>query len=180
MLGARAELLDSSSTFNIWYKNPTNQFNSFQEIDLFFEDSSNNYDITLILDSTILISSQKLEGHINYQLSKAVDSLSFSIVKKQNIESKFSLFGFCFDNNKHGISYHSIGVNGASVPSYLRCTNLENQLELMPPDLVIFSIGINDAYENDFSKESYTKNYDTLIQRIYSINPESCNFIYNQ
>ena len=40
-------------------------------------------------------------------------------------------------------------------------------------DLVIFSIGINDAYENDFSKESYTKNYDTLIQRIYSINPEA-------
>ena len=125
------------------------------------------------LDSTILISSQNLEGHIKYQLSKAVDSLSFSIVKKQNIESKFSLFGFCFDNNKHGISYHSIGVNGASVPSYLRCVNLENQLELMPPDLVIFSIGINDAYENDFSKESYSKNYDTLIQRIYSINPEA-------
>ena len=157
MLGARAELLDSSSTINIWYKNPRNQFNSFQEIDLFFEDSSNNYDITLILDSTIQISSQNLEGHIKYQLSKAVDSLSFSIAKKQNIESKFSLFGFCFDNNKHGISYHSIGVNGASVPSYLRCVNLENQLELMPPDLVIFSIGINDAYENDFSKESYKK-----------------------
>ena len=173
LLGARAELLDSSSTINIWYKNPRNQFNSFQEIDLFFEDSSNNYDITLILDSTIQISSQNLEGHIKYQLSKAVDSLSFSIAKKQNIESKFSLFGFYFDNNKHGISYHSIGVNGASVPSYLRCVNLENQLELMPPDLVIFSIGINDAYENDFSKESYSKNYDTLIQRIYSINPEA-------
>ena len=43
----------------------------------------------------------------------------------------------------------------------------------MPPDLVIFSIGINDAYENDFSKESYSKNYDSLIQRIYSVNPEA-------
>ena len=163
----------TTSTINIWFKNPRNQFDSFQEIDLFFEDSSDNYDIILIVDSTILISSQKLEGHIKYQLSKTVDSLSFSIVKKENIESKFSLFGFCFDNNKYGISYHSIGVNGASVPSYLRCVNLEKQLDLMPPDLVIFSIGINDAYENDFSKESYSKNYDTLIQRIYSVNPEA-------
>ena len=127
----------------------------------------------MVLDSTILISSQKLEGHIKYQLSKAIDSLSFSIVKKENIDSKFSLFGFCFDNNKHGISYHSIGVNGASVPSYLRCINLEKQLDLALPDLVIFSIGINDAYENDFSKESYSKNYDSLIQRIYSVNPEA-------
>ncbi len=173
LLGARAELLDTASIINVWFKNQRNQFDSFQEIDLFFEDSSDNYDISLIVDSNILISSKKLEGHINYQLSTAIDSLSFSIVKKENIESKFSLFGFCFDNNKHGISYHSIGVNGASVPSYLRCVNLERQLGLMPPDLVIFSIGINDAYENNFLKESYSKNYDTLIQRIYSVNPEA-------
>ena len=117
LLGARAELLDTASIINVWFKNQRNQFDSFQEIDLFFEDSSDNYDISLIVDSNILISSKKLEGHIKYQLSTAIDSLSFSIVKKENIESKFSLFGFCFDNNKHGISYHSIGVNGASVPS---------------------------------------------------------------
>ena len=173
LLGARAELLDTTSIINVWFKKQRNQFDSFQEIDLFFEDSSDNYDITLLIDSTILISSQKFEGRIKYQLSTAIDSLSFSIVKKENIESKFSLFGFCFDNNKHGISYHSIGVNGASVPSYLRCVNLEKQLDLMPPDLVIFSIGINDAYENNFSKESYSKNYDTLIERIFSVNPDA-------
>ena len=173
LLGARAELLDTASIINVWFKKQRNQFDSFQEIDLFFEDSSDNYDITLLVDSTILISFQKFEGHIKYQLSTAIDSLSFSIVKKENIESKFSLFGFCFDNNKHGISYHSIGVNGASVPSYLRCVNLEKQLDLVTPDLVIFSIGINDAYGNDFSKESYSKNYDSLIQRIYSVNPEA-------
>ena len=173
LTGVRAELLDTLSVINIWFKNPINQFDSFQEIDLFFEDSSDNYDINLIVDSTILISSEKLEGHIKYKLSMAIDSLSFSIIKKENIESKFSFFGFCFDNNKHGISYHSIGVNGASVPSYLRCVNLEKQLDLNPPDLVIFSIGINDAYENNFSKEFYSKNYDSLIQIIYSVNPET-------
>ena len=173
LTGVRAELLDTLSVINIWFKNPINQFDSFQEIDLFFEDSSDNYDINLIVDSTILISSEKLEGHMKYKLSMAIDSLSFSIIKKENIESKFSFFGFCFDNNKHGISYHSIGVNGASVPSYLRCVNLEKQLDLNPPDLVIFSIGINDAYENNFSKEFYSKNYDSLIQIIYSVNPET-------
>ena len=173
LTGARAELLDTASTINIWFKNPRNKYDSFQEINLFFEDSSDNYNIILMVDSAILISTKKLEGHMKYQLSMAVDSLTFSIVKKQNIDSKFSFFGFCFDNNKHGISYHSIGVNGASVPSYLRCGNLKKQLELMPPDLVIFSIGINDAYENDFSKEFYRKNYDSLIQRIHSVNPEA-------
>ena len=39
--------------------------------------------------------------------------------------------------------------------------------------MVIFSIGINDAYEEDFSKESFYNNYDTLIQKIKSINPNT-------
>ena len=76
-------------------------------------------------------------------------------------------------NNNNGISYHSIGVNGASVKSYLRCVDFEQQLALIQPDLVIFSIGINDAYEEDFSKESFYKNYDTLIQKIKLINPNT-------
>ena len=83
--------------------------------------------------------------------------MSFLIKKKENLESKFYFFGFRLDNNKNGISYHSIGVNGASVPSYLRCEFLEKQLSLIIPDLVIFSIGINDAYEEGFSKDFYFK-----------------------
>ena len=55
----------------------------------------------------------------------------------------------------------------------MRCVDFEQQLSLIKPDLVIFSIGINDAYEEDFSKESFYKNYDTLIQKIKSINPST-------
>ena len=56
-------------------------------------------------------------------------------------------------------------VNGASVNSYLRCIDLENQLKLIKPDLVIFSIGINDAYEEDSSQDLFYKNYDALINK---------------
>ena len=102
-----------------------------------------------------------------------VDSLTIQICRKKDIPSNFSFFGFLLDNENNGISYHSIGVNGASVKSYLRCIDFEQQLSLIQPDLVIFSIGINDAYEEDFSKESFYKNYDTLIQKIKSINPNT-------
>ena len=77
--------------------------------------------------------------------------MSFLIKKKENLESKFYFFGFRLDNNKNGISYHSIGVNGASVPSYLRCEFLEKQLSLILSDS-IFSIGINVSLKKDFQK----------------------------
>ena len=102
-----------------------------------------------------------------------VDSLTIQIYRKKDIPSNFSFFGLLLDNENNGISYHSIGVNGASVKSYLRCIDFEQQLSLIQPDLVIFSIGINDAYEEDFSKESFYNNYDTLIQKIKSINPNT-------
>ena len=41
-----------------------------------------------------------------------------------------------------------------------------DQLDLVNPDLIIFSIGINDAYEPSFLPETYFKNYDTLINLI--------------
>ena len=173
LMGARADLLDTMSKINIWHKNPLSDYDSFKSIDIFFKDSSNNYDIKIIVDSNIQIVYKRNKGHIKFQLSQSVDSLSIHIFRKKDIPSKFSFFGLLLDNDNNGISYHSIGVNGASVKSYLRCIDFEKQLSIIKPDLVIFSIGINDAYEEDFSKESFYNNYDTLIQKIKSNDPNT-------
>lgn len=173
LMGARAELLDTLSNINIWHKNPLSNYDSFNSIDVFFTDSSNNFEIKIIVDSNIKIDYKRDKGHIKFKLSRLVDSLTIQIYRKKDIPSNFSFFGLLLDNENNGISYHSIGVNGASVKSYLRCIDFEQQLSLIQPDLVIFSIGINDAYEEDFSKESFYNNYDTLIQKIKSINPNT-------
>ena len=173
LMGARAELLDTLSNINIWHKNPLSNYDSFNSIDVFFTDSSNNFEIKIIVDSNINIDYKRDKGHIKFKLSRLVDSLTIQIYRKKDIPSNFSFFGLLLDNENNGISYHSIGVNGASVKSYLRCIDFEQQLSLIQPDLVIFSIGINDAYEEDFSKESFYNNYDTLIQKIKSINPNT-------
>jgi lysophospholipase L1-like esterase len=173
LMGARAELLDTLSNINIWHKNPLSNYDSFNSIDVFFTDSSNNFEIKIIVDSNIRIDYKRDKGQIKFKLSRSVDSLTIQICRKKDIPSNFSFFGLLLDNENNGISYHSIGVNGASVKSYLRCIDFEEQLSVIQPDLVIFSIGINDAYEEDFSKESFYNNYDTLIQKIKSINPNT-------
>lgn len=76
-----------------------------------------------------------------------------------------------------GITFHTIGVNGASVPSYLRCELFERQLAALRPDLVILSIGINDASGPNFSADAFREAYDSLLATFRRVNPR-CAFIF--
>ena len=89
-----------------------------------------------------------------------------------SIEGEFTLTGILLENDLPGISVHGVGVNGASVPSYLRCDDFERDLDLVHPDLIIFGLGINDASEKDFDKKTFKQNYDELIQVIKRVNPD--------
>ena len=85
---------------------------------------------------------------------------------------EFTLQGVLLENGLPGISVHGVGVNGASVPSYLRCDDFERDLRLIRPDLIIFGIGINDAADKDFDVSMFKRNYDELIRVIKRVNPD--------
>jgi lysophospholipase L1-like esterase len=76
-----------------------------------------------------------------------------------------------------GFTFHSIGVNGAAVPDYLRCQHFTRDLRMLHPDMVIFGIGINDANAQDFDTALFRANYRALVDSIRTINPD-CAFIF--
>lgn len=89
----------------------------------------------------------------------------------------FILRGMIPSSLRHGITYIEAGVNGASLESWARCNyHFEQELSLLPPDLVIFGIGINDAHVpyNEFNPEVFKERYRQLIMRIRTINPDCC------
>lgn len=104
-----------------------------------------------------------------FQLPECTDSICICF---DSVPGEFTLTGILLENDLQGVNVHGIGVNGASVPSYLRCDDFERDLELIKPDLVIFGIGINDASEPDFTKEGFKENYEELIQIIRNVNPD--------
>src|SRR5574344_84491 len=110
-----------------------------------------------------------------YDVPPVTDSFRIRINCPAN--GSFMLNGIFLDNTKPGISFHSIGVNGASSLDYLKCEYFEKDLQLINPDLVIFGIGINDAAGKDFDTTAFENNYLQLIQRIRSVNPD-CAFIF--
>ena len=104
-----------------------------------------------------------------FQLPDFTDTLN---IQFESIQDEFTLTGILLENGLPGISVHGIGVNGASLPSYLRCDDFERDLALVKPDLVVFGIGINDAAGQDFSKETFKTNYKELISIIRNVNPD--------
>ncbi len=89
----------------------------------------------------------------------------------------FFVNGLWLQNGRPGVTFTSIGVNGAAVPSYLRCRNFIRDLKSFPPDLVIFGIGVNDAFATDFDPDVFLNNYLKLIEEFREVNPD-CAFIF--
>ena len=106
-----------------------------------------------------------------------IDSINFNLVRKDSIIPDFMLRGFSIENSNPGFYYASIGVNGASTSSYLRCQEFVNELSGIPPDLVIFSLGVNDTHDTNFSKQQFSTNYDSLISLIKIASP-NCTFLF--
>ena len=119
---------------------------------------------------------EKIRGTYNEELSTYtfhLPELTDSIcIQFDSVNGEFTLTGILLENGMSGISVNGVGVNGASVPSYLRCDDFERDLELIKPDLIIFGIGINDAAEKDFEKETFKQNYAELISIMQRVNPD--------
>ncbi len=118
--------------------------------------------------ATIDVESQS----IIWKLDTIVDSIAFTFnkmpIQGKRIKSKgdsFILQGLSLTTGK-GIEYHTIGVNGARVSSYLKCEKFIPQLKSLNPDLVIISLGTNDSYGQNFNSEKFENQLSKLIESI--------------
>lgn len=112
-----------------------------------------------------------------FELDSLHNEVSFSLEMTGTAAPKWVVRGTHLGSSRPGITVHGIGVNGASVPAYLRCEYLQQELTLAPPDLVIFAIGVNDAVGNRFSKLHFKNNYYELIRQFRKVSPD-CSFLF--
>jgi lysophospholipase L1-like esterase len=83
------------------------------------------------------------------------------------------LYGLLLDNGQSGLFYHAIGVNGAAVRHYNRAPLFFEQLPVLQPDLLIISLGTNDAYESGFNPVAFRQQLDTLVSRLRQGSPRA-------
>jgi len=143
----------------------------FNTIRIFYDNDKANYAVSI--DSSLVRQKTEGDGFVEFQLNDLVDSLHISIQKTNDQPGSFSLYGLTTESASNGFLYHSIGVNGAHVPAFLRCQLFEKQLAQLKPDLVILGLGINDAYGRRFSQKRFEEHYSELIERIRRAAPNT-------
>ena len=79
--------------------------------------------------------------------------------------SNFALNGIVLENDQNGIIYHAIGVNGARFSDYNKCSLFFDQIQALQPDLIIVSLGTNEAFGR-LSAENYDKQVENFIAQI--------------
>jgi hypothetical protein len=113
------------------------------------------------------------KGYSEYTFKMQYDSVAFSVDTAFNsAEEQSLLYGIELISNDPGLVYHSMGVNGASLPSFNHSANFSRHLASLNPDLVIVSIGTNDANTMHFDSETYKQDMVRLIHRIRQANTQ--------
>lgn len=150
-------------------------------------DSTLHYDfnsVRVFHDSTtykllVKIGDKQFEGRYNDSLGYTLFDLDnnyqeFNLtIHKDTINDAFTLHGISFESDNPGVVYNTVGVNGAMLNSYLRCNLYKQHLKALSPQIVIFSIGTNDAYTRNFSSSKFRNEYRQLIDSTLEVLPNS-------
>ena len=174
LAGAAITTNDSTATVRILTKErypsdipPDYDFNKVTIIG--FSETENVTPVVSYNDTILHGQYDEWKSTYTFSLPSFTDSIC---IKFDSVPGEFTLTGILLENDMPGISVHGVGVNGARVSSYLRCDDFERDLELIRPDLIIFGIGINDAAEKDFEKNTFMRQYNELIKIIQRVNPD--------
>ncbi len=174
LAGAAITTNDSTATVRILTKErypsdfpPDYDFNKVTIIG--FSETENVTPVISYNDTILHGQYDEWKSTYTFSLPNFTDSIC---IKFDSVPGEFTLTGILLENDMPGISVHGVGVNGARVSSYLRCDDFERDLELIRPDLIIFGIGINDAAEKDFEKNTFKRQYNELIKVIQRVNPD--------
>ncbi|NQY67403.1 MAG: hypothetical protein HRT72_06730 [Flavobacteriales bacterium] len=172
LLGYQVRTTDTLTTFKIYcYDEYYPLKYKSDKIKLYYDIEDESY-TPFIIDGGIKkkMNFYNFLGYAYYEFESLQDTIYFEVRKTDSIQNYFELYGIQLENDDPGLIYQNIGCNGADVPSYNNSLWLEQHLHSMDVDLVIFSIGINDAYDSSFRPKTYKQNYDTLIglfRRVY-------------
>lgn len=113
------------------------------------------------------------EGYSEFLFSKKMNKLEFKIKKENNAQQSFELYQVLIENELRGINYTSVGVNGADAYSYTRSTKWYEHSKHINPDLIIISLGTNDAYPRKFNQDALVFNFRKLIELLKETHPQA-------
>lgn len=111
---------------------------------------------------------QTEDGYCDIFVNNLLSSVQLVIDSKEDV----TLHGAMLGNEKPGLVYHTIGNNGATYATYHNIKDFSRHISTLYPDLLIVSLGTNEAF-NRFDPEEFYRDIDILVNKLLNDNPEA-------
>ncbi|HOY39149.1 MAG TPA: GDSL-type esterase/lipase family protein [Bacteroidales bacterium] len=171
--GITAICSDSIAEIGIQFNKTADIYkHSFDKVSVFHSDIKGTYSVSLIPESAVNYSTfDSVSGATVFYLNRECDSLNLLFQKTDSGDDTLYFYGAYLVKMTNGIHYSGIGINGASTISYFKAGRLQQQLCCIDPDLIVFSIGVNDASGKNFTGDRYADNYWVLLSMVREVCP---------
>ncbi len=167
--GISVSTSDTNARFSISFDTPRETPHDFIRLKVLHNTDSLSFDLTWLGEDSANIT--KSDGYTVIEFQKIQTHIQLGFLKSDSSQSRFELYGIVMESDRPGFIYSSVGVNGASTWSYLKCELFAKHLTIIPPDIVFFGIGINDAHDPNFSEKTYFANYEKIMLQMRAANP---------
>lgn len=153
--------------------------NSFSILKLFYLNDQRTYQFKVIdtLGNVVLPSdstgNDASTEHITFRLPASVSSITIETEKRNQKQNHATIFGMSLENDKNGILYHAIGVNGARYEHYNAATYFSQHTKALAPKLFVISLGTNEAINYPYLDKNFSSQIDKLVESLLEHNPEA-------
>ena len=123
-------------------------------------------------NSTELSITQTGNDSLSYATTFALSSACQQL-PLYNLSGISELWGAILHNNRSGVVLHSIGNNGACYQHYNQLDSFASRTTLFAPDLIIISLGTNEAFGNCKDMNAIKNEIHRLVSALQESNPEA-------
>ncbi len=96
----------------------------------------------------------------------------FSLIA-QNPGDSVNFYGVSLENDSSGVRFHTIGVNGAKYDQYNNSALFWKQLPQLNADLIIVSLGTNEAQKNNFDAVLFLEQVKLFVENLQVAFPKA-------
>jgi len=105
------------------------------------------------------------------QLPYLTHQLEFQTYQATALQNQFTLYGLNLENGNPGVLFHATGGNGAKAKHYVEAQYFSEQTKELSPDLIIISLGTNEAMDHPYIDPKFSEHLDTFINQLREQNP---------
>ena len=141
---------------------------TFKTVDILGYSTGGAYPVVIMHRDTLVGRRDKASGLWHFDLPHFTDYVRVGV---KGLPGELTITGLYLDKPAMGLSVSGAGVNGASTWSWTGCHDWARDIALLKPDLVIFSIGINDIQGTEFRQGGFISNYGKLVSMVRKASP---------